>query len=326
MKTKQLNEREIEKAAALIKKGEIVAFPTDTVYGLGADARNETAVQKIFTAKKRPANRALSILLAEPSDIYHYAKDVPKEAERLVETFWPGALTIVLKANELLAKSVHPDLDTVGMRMPNHPLTLKLINECGFPLATPSANLSGRPSPTSAKHVLSDLEGRIAAVIDGGESEIGMESTVLDLSNPEKPVILRPGGIKQSQIEKIIGKKIKKMEQKHSKEENTKHYEPETPLYMVESNWTELLAKMTGEKIAILASEEIIEKYGDQAVASYSLGKKENVEQANKVFFKAIRALEKSEASRILVETYPMNEANELYMNRLRKAANQKKL
>lgn len=326
METKRLNEKDIKKAAALIQEGEIVAFPTDTVYGLGADARDDAAVKKIFTAKNRPANRPISILVADPKDIQLYAKDIPKMAEDLVEKFWPGALTIVLKAKDILADSVHPEMDTVGIRMPNNPITLKLIKECGFPLATPSANLSGRPSPTSADHVLADLEGRIAGVIDAGESEVGVESTVLDLSNPNRPLILRPGAIGQKEIEKVIHKKVEKIKEDAPDTPQTKHYEPKIPIYMVNSAWPEALEKVKDKKVAILASEETTENYSQDAFESYSLGKKGKIKEANKVFFKAIRSLEKSGADCILAETYPINESSEVYMNRLEKAANQKKL
>lgn len=323
MKTKYLDEGEIEKAVKLIQKGEIVAFPTDTVYGLGADARNKDAVEKIFIAKKRPTDRALSILLSDPSEIKKYAKDIPKEAYLLMGKFWPGSLTIVLKSNNELTDAVHPGIDTVGMRMPNHSLTLKLIEECGFPLATPSANLSGRPSPTTAEHVLTDLNGRIAAIIDGGESDKGIESTVLDLSVSSKPIILRPGGINKNQIEEVIGKKVLEKETKYSNQSETNHYRPMKPLYIVESSWEIAIEKMKGKKIGILASEEIIRKYDHRVVKSYSLGQKNNIQLAGKLLFSGIRDLEKSKVTVILVESYLDNKA---YMNRLEKAANYKKV
>lgn len=325
MKTEHFYEDKITEAAELIRNGEIVAFPTDTVYGLGADARNEEAVQKIFTAKSRPNDRALTILLADKDEMNKYAKDIPKEAFLLVEKFWPGPLTIILKTEDGLAPSVSAGLKTVGMRMPNHPLALEFIKAVGFPLAAPSANLTGRPSPTSADHVLADLNGKIAAVIDGGETDSGIESTVLDLSDPDRALILRPGGIRKSQIEKMIGKKVYK-KKVSKKEAEAKHYEPSIDVYMVESDWSDAMEKMKEEKIAILASNERIEKYADQAVESYSLGQRNDIDYANKVFFKAIRALEKSDASVILVETYPETEKNEAYINRLKKAANHKRI
>lgn len=325
METKHFYEEDLEEAARLIQKGEVVAFPTDTVYGLGADARNEKAVQKIFTAKNRPTNRALSILLAEPSEMNQYVEEIPEEAQLLIQAFWPGPLTLVLNAKNLLADSVNPGINTVGMRMPDHAFALKFIRKSGFPLATPSANLSGRPSPTSAAHVFNDLDGRIAGVIDGGESKVGIESTVLDLSNPKEPLILRPGAIRKSQIEKVIDRKVKRKEEL-PKGENKKHYEPKTALYLVESTWSEAIEKMQDEKIAILASEEISKEYANQVFKSYSLGKRKKINQANKLFFKALRSLEDSEATVILAEKYPRTEANEAFMNRLESAAKNKRI
>lgn len=324
MKTECFLKNELSKAAKFIKDGDIVAFPTDTVYGLGADARNEAAVKKIFLAKGRPADRALTVLVAEKEDLAKYAKDVPKEAKLLAEAFWPGALTIVLNKKELFASSVTANLETIGLRMPNHPLTLAFIKECGVPLAAPSANSTGHLSPTTAEHVLSDLDGKIAAIIDGGDTPDGIESTILDLSNPNHPMLLRPGGITKNQLEMVIGKKIS-IEEGLSQAKQ-KHYEPKVPLYMVESNWEDAIQKllMEKERIAILANEEIIEKYGTQAVATYSLGEKGDIQTANKRLFKALRSLEESEATIILAARYNDGELSESYMNRLEKAADGK--
>lgn len=157
LKTQELNEMELLKGAQLIQEGEIVAFPTDTVYGLGADATNNEAVEKIFAAKGRPTDRPISVLIANYKDIEKYALDVPPEVFKLAEKFWPGPLTIILKNAGLFAPAVTPSKTTVGLRMPDHPLTLDFIKKCGRPLATPSANSTGRPSPTLATHVLDDL-------------------------------------------------------------------------------------------------------------------------------------------------------------------------
>ncbi len=326
MKTKRFTEKELEQAAQLVQAGEVVAFPTDTVYGLGADARKEEAVQKIFTAKGRPADRALTILLAEPTDINHYAKNIPAAAYLLIEKFWPGPLTIVLEAKAGLAPAVSAGLTTVGMRMPANQIAIDLIRACGFPIAAPSANLSGRPSPTTAEHVLADLEGKIAGVIDGGETDSGLESTVLDLSNPERPIILRPGGVTRQEIEAVIQQKVNKQAPNTFKDTKNKHYEPIIPIYMVKSDWALAVQKMATEKIALLASEEIIQQYAKDAVESYSLGPRTEVQQANKLFFKAIRALEKSAATVILAEVYPASAASEAYLNRLENAANGKQI
>ncbi len=329
VKTKRFFEKDLSEAAKLIQNGETVAFPTDTVYGLGADAGNEEAVKKIFTVKARPAGRALNVLLAEKNDLNKYAKDVPKEALLLTENFWPGPLTIVLKKRNTFAPSVTANLNTIGLRMPKHPLTLKFIKECGFPLAAPSANTSGRPSPTTADHVLQDLDGKISAVIDGGETPFGIESTIVDLSEIEKPIILRPGGITKNQIEKVIGKKLyEKKENLNEKEKQAKRYKSDIPLYIVESDWQDVIQKLLKkkERIGILASDEVISKYGNQVAEFYSLGKKGNIDSANKLFFKALRSLEQSSATVILAETFKSDEFSEAYVNRLEKAANGKKI
>lgn len=327
MKTERFLKKDLPKAAKLIRNGEIVAFPTDTVYGLGADAGNEDAVKKIFIAKGRPADRALTVLIADKNDMSKYASDVPKEALRLVENFWPGPLTIVLNKKGVFAPSVTANLDTIGLRMPKHPLTLEFIKECGVPLAAPSANSSGRLSPTTADHVLSDLDGKISAIIDGGETPFGIESTILDLSNPERPLLLRPGGITKNQLEAVIGKKIFIENTSSSKNiKNDKHYEPIIPLYMVESDWKQAIQEMLEQKeqIGILANDEIISEYGNQAVESYSLGKKGDIDSANKNLFKGLRSLEKSAVTVILAEAYNQDELSEAYTNRLKNAANGK--
>lgn len=326
MRTKRYFEEDIAEAAQLIQDGEIVAFPTDTVYGLGADAGNEAAVRKIFKAKGRPDDRALTVLIADKQAIHKYAIDIPEEALLLAEKFWPGALTIVLNKQNNLATSVTGQLNTVGLRMPNNSLALRFIEECGVPLAAPSANLTGRPSPTTADHVLEDLDGKISGVIDGGESPDGIESTVLDLSNPEKPLILRPGGVTQAEIEERIGKQVLTLKQTFEKEKQNKHYEPTIPLYIVESAWSDAIQQMLQkeEKIGLLANEEIISQYEDQVSEVYSLGKKDDRTLANKHFFKALRVLEQSSATVILAEGGTSQEFSEAYINRLLKAANGK--
>lgn len=326
MKTKCFTKEQLKQAAQLMQAGEIVAFPTDTVYGLGADARNEEAVQKIFTAKGRPADRALTILLADQADVNHYAQNIPEAAYLLIEKFWPGPLTIVLEAKAGLAPAVSAGLSTVGMRIPGNKIAIDFIRACGFPVAAPSANLSGRPSPTTAEHVLADLDEKIAGVIDGGETDSGLESTVLDLSNPNRPIILRPGGVTRHEIEAVIQQKVFTKEKNTFKDTKERHYEPTIPIYMVKSDWAQALKKMETEKIALLASEEIVQQYANYAVESYSLGKRTEVQQANKGFFKAIRALEKSAATVILAEVYPASEMSEAYLNRLENAANGKQI
>lgn len=329
MKTERFFKEDLAKAAKLILTGEIVAFPTDTVYGLGADARNEKAVQKIFKAKGRPANRALTVLIADKKEINNYASNVPKEALLLAEKFWPGPLTIVLNKKNIFAPAVTANLETIGLRMPNHQMALDFINACGVPLAAPSANSTGRLSPTTAEHVLADLDGKIAAIIDGGETPFGIESTILDLSNPEAPILLRPGGITKQQLEQVIGKEVLLENQSASTSlQSEKHYEPTIPLYIIESDWPQAIEKLVkkNEKIGLLANDEVISAYADQAVEYYSLGAKGDMASANKNLFKALRALEQSTATVILAEAYDYGEASEAYTNRLKKAADGKTL
>ena len=203
METKWLKETDIKAAAELLRQGEVVSFPTETVYGLGADATNDQAVKKIYEAKGRPADNPLIIHVADLDQIAEYAVEVSEKAETVMQHFWPGPCTIVLKKKGPLAPTVTAGLSTVGIRMPSHPIALELIRACGKPLAAPSANSSGKPSPTAAEHVYRDLNGKISGIIDGGETGVGLESTVLDLSNPDKPAILRPGGISQAELEAV---------------------------------------------------------------------------------------------------------------------------
>ena len=194
----------IEEAAAIIKEGGTVAFPTETVYGLGADALNPVAVEKIFEAKGRPADNPLIVHVASKEDVGDLAKHIPEKAYVLMDKFWPGPLTLILQRKEIVPDITTGELDTVALRMPDNRIALELIRVSGRPLAAPSANLSGKPSPTTADHVVADLSGRIDAVIDAGAVNVGVESTVIDMSS-EPPAILRPGMISKEDIEEEIG-------------------------------------------------------------------------------------------------------------------------
>jgi len=327
LKTERLNEHEIKQGAKLIQNGEIVAFPTDTVYGLGADATKETAVKKIFKAKERPENRPISVLLAEADDFDIYGREVPPAARKLAQHFWPGPLTIIVNKSDELAPAVTAGKDTVGLRMPDHPLTLELIKEAGTPLATPSANISGRPSPTVAAHVLSDLEGKIAAVIDGGVTPFGLESTVLDFSDEKHPVILRPGNITKEDLEAVIQREVFIKEEEENKETtdtSEKHYEPKVPVYIVKSDWHKAIDQMKDEKIAILANEKIVAKYQKEVTATFSLGAENDLNMASRRLFQGLRTLEQTKATVILAEPYTTGDLSVSYMNRLQSAANEK--
>jgi len=194
----------ITTAAEILRNGGTVAFPTETVYGLGANALDESAVAKIFAAKGRPSDNPLIVHIANPDDVNHVAREVGGAAKLLMNKFWGGPLTLVLKRQPNVPDIVTAGLDTVGVRMPANEIALELIREAGVPLAAPSANISGKPSPTAFAHVKTDLLGKVDAIIDGGSCGVGLESTVIDMTR-EVPMILRPGGVSREEIEAVIG-------------------------------------------------------------------------------------------------------------------------
>lgn len=198
------NRRKIEKAAAILKDGGLVAFPTETVYGLGADALNPAAAERIYQAKGRPSDNPLIVHISCMKDLQKIAAQVPLQAMKLAEHFWPGPLTMIFKKRGIVPAETTGGLGTVAVRMPSHPIALSLINAAGGYIAAPSANTSGRPSPTLAEHVAQDMDGRIPMILDGGAVGIGIESTIVDFSE-EIPMVLRPGYITPAMIEKVIG-------------------------------------------------------------------------------------------------------------------------
>ncbi len=193
----------VQEAARRLREGEVVAFPTETVYGLGANCFSPAAVQRIFAAKGRPSDNPLIVHIADEAWLNDLVRVVPETARRLMTAFWPGPLTLIFPSNGRVAPEVTAGLSTVAVRMPDHPVALALLMACGVPLAAPSANRSGRPSPTRAEHVLDDLDGRIAGVLDGGPVPIGTESTVVDVSG-SRPVVLRPGAISRQALEEVL--------------------------------------------------------------------------------------------------------------------------
>ena len=211
MHTKRLSgssEVALREAAALLQSGETVAFPTDTVYGLGAHALDADAVQKIYEAKGRPSDKPLIILIHDRAQLHTVALEISEAAEKLMQAFWPGPLTLVFqKQPGVVPDYVTRGLDTVAVRMPNHPAALALLKLADVPVAAPSANLSGNPSPTTAAQVEQELSGRIAAVVDGGVCQVGVASTILDVSR-DVPVILRKGSVTKVQLEQIIGQPV----------------------------------------------------------------------------------------------------------------------
>jgi L-threonylcarbamoyladenylate synthase len=280
--------KKIQVAAEIIKKGGVVAFPTETVYGLGADALNVAAVLALFEAKRRPLDNPPIIHVADKTEVAPLVKAVPKKAHLLMEKFWPGPLTLVFKHSAKVPSVTTAGLDTVAVRMPNHPVALALIKATQLPIAAPSANLAGKPSPTTAQHVYEDLNGRINAILDGGPANIGVESTVIDFStNP--PVLLRPGGTPFETLKAVLpdlvlhpfvqADKELMLEKTSSPGMRHKHYAPKAPVVLVEGNLQAVIAKIKaltegyraeGKKVGILATDETQSNY--QADVSKSLG------------------------------------------------------
>ena len=235
----------LEKAAEFIKNGEIVGIPTETVYGLGADASNEDAVRRVFEAKGRPADNPLIVHLADFSQAENYTSSIPALAFKLAERFCPGPLTMVLPKNDRIPMITSGGLDTVGIRVPSHPVMHRIIELSGRPIAAPSANTSGYPSPTSAEHVMRDMNGRIAAVVDGGSSEFGVESTVISIEGESSVRILRPGCITREMLLEICSDVIIDHAILHELEAGQKaaspgmkykHYSPRADIIMVEGS------------------------------------------------------------------------------------------
>ena len=206
MNTQVLDKTQVNTAAEILKKGGVVGIPTETVYGLAADALNGEAVAKIFRAKGRPMDNPLIVHIADFGDIerFRLVKEIPESAKKLAKAFWPGPLTMIMTRTEVIPREVSAGLDTVAVRFPAHPLAQEIIRAADTPLAAPSANLSGSPSPTTARHVLNDMDGKIDAVLDGGMSEVGVESTVITLA-ADVPRVLRPGGITVEQLREVLG-------------------------------------------------------------------------------------------------------------------------
>lgn len=328
VETMWISSGQLDRVAQLLQSEEVVAFPTETVYGLGADATSSQAIQGIYQAKGRPSDNPLIVHIAQRSQLMELTTYVPPKAQQLMDQFWPGPLTIILNVKrQAVAPEVTAGLATIGIRMPDHPLALELIRQVGRPIAAPSANTSGKPSPTTAQHVMDDLAGKIAAVVDGGETGVGLESTVIDLTS-EVPTILRPGGVSAEEIRLCIG--LVKMVGVDKQEAAPKspgmkyrHYSPEQPVWIVETDWADTVAKLLkkGEKIGILASDDVLSQFQTEAIATYSLGAQSDITQASKRLYSGLRALDKTEVTIILVQAYKKSGLGIAYMNRLEKAS-----
>ncbi len=325
-----ISSEQLDRAAQLLQSKAVVAFPTETVYGLGADATSSQAIRGIYQAKGRPSDNPLIVHIAQRSQLMELTTHVPPKAQQLMDQFWPGPLTIILNVKrQAVAPEVTAGLSTIAIRMPDHAIALNLIAQAGRPIAAPSANTSGKPSPTTAQHVMDDLDGKIAAIVDGGETGVGLESTVIDLTS-DVPTILRPGGVSAEAIMSCIGPVEVASGDKQSSAPKSpgmkyRHYSPDQPVWIVETDWADTVAKLLkkGEKIGILASDDVLSQFQAEAVATYSLGAQSDVTQASQLLYSGLRALDQTEATIILVQAHPKTGLGVAYMNRLEKASSQ---
>ena len=325
----------IEKAGEILKKGGLVAFPTETVYGLGANALDEKAAAKIYAAKGRPSDNPLIVHIARMEDLPAVASEIPEKAKMLAEHFWPGPLTMIFKKTEKVPYGTTGGLDTVAVRMPVHPVALQVIAAGGGFIAAPSANTSGKPSPTTAAHVAADMDGRIDMVLDGGAAGIGLESTIVDMSE-ETPVILRPGYINQAMLEQVIGEV--RMDQALIQENSKvrpkapgmkyKHYAPKADLKIVEGTQEAVVAEINrriceqaakGEKTGVIATEETKDLYKGGFVKS--IGRRSDEEAIARHLYSVLREFDESEVTQIYSEAFDTPNMGQAIMNRLVKAA-----
>lgn len=329
------NYPQIVEASQLLKEGEVIAFPTETVYGLGANAMSDAAVSKIFAAKGRPADNPLIVHISNMGQLELLTRDIPETAARLMAQFWPGPLTLILKKKpDAVSSLTTAGLDTVAVRMPDHPVALALIDAAGVPVAAPSANKSGKPSPTSASHVLADLDGLIAGVVDGGPTGVGVESTVLDCT-AKVPVILRPGGLSKEDIERVIEHVEQDPALKHSEAApkspgmKYRHYAPSAPLFLADGDkeWIQELIDQkrdSGLKVGVLAPEESASFYNADAVAV--CGSRADLKSVAHSLYHALRSFEEKNLNIIYAEVYPVQGVGAAIMNRLEKAAAHRKI
>lgn len=327
---------DIQEAAELIRAGELVAFPTETVYGLGADALRPEASHKIYEAKGRPSDNPLIVHIAEFEDLVSIARETPRQAKLLADAFWPGPLTMIVWKNDRVPYETTGGMETVAVRMPDHPVALRLIRESGRLLAAPSANLSGRPSPTEAAHVARDMDGRIPMILDGGAVGIGIESTIIDLTE-ETPMILRPGYITREMLADVLGGEVRidpgiiasdSGQKPKAPGMKYKHYAPRADLILVEGEICKVIEtinrlagerRAAGKKVGIIATDETMERY--DGADTVSIGARSDEDAIARHLYKLLREFDDRGVDIIYSESFATPRIGQAIMNRLRKAA-----
>lgn len=325
-----------EQAGKILREGGLVAFPTETVYGLGADALDEEASAKIYAAKGRPSDNPLIVHIADIEALYKLSCEVPDKALKLADKFWPGPLTMILKKSDIVPDSITGGLGTVAIRMPSHKVAAELIRTSGVYIAAPSANTSGKPSPTRASHVIKDLSGKIDMIIEDDTVDIGVESTIIDLSE-EVPTILRPGYITKEMFEEVIGgvridpaitEGVKSGVVPKAPGMKYKHYAPKADLILVDGEEEKVVAKINalakeavllGKKVGIIGTDETIDRYPEGEVVS--IGARSDEDAIAKHLYKLLRDFDEKEVDIIYSESFATPRIGQAIMNRLLKAA-----
>ena len=328
----------LAQAGEIIKGGGLVAFPTETVYGLGGDALNPTSSQKIYAAKGRPSDNPLIVHIAEMEHLENIVREVPENAKKLANAFWPGPLTMIMNKSDAVPYQTTGGLDTVAVRMPAHPLALTFIKNAGGYVAAPSANLSGKPSPTKAQYVIQDMDGRIDMILNadaGADDAIGIESTIVDMTG-EVPIILRPGYITQEMITKVIGKTdtdVTILDDKSKQPPKApgmkyRHYAPKGELIIVEGEPKQVISYINeqtalhaekGEKTGIIGTSERIGQYRADSIKD--IGKRDDILSAAQKLYTFLREFDDENIAYIYSESFSSEGVGQAVMNRLLKAA-----
>lgn len=330
------NKEDMREAAEIIRSGGLVAFPTETVYGLGANALDPEASKRIYAAKGRPSDNPLIVHISRFEELLSIAKEVPPQAEKLADAFWPGPLTMIVWKNEKVPYETTGGMDTVAIRMPNHPVALALIDESGCMIAAPSANTSGKPSPTEAGHVALDLDGKIPMILDGGPVGIGIESTIIDLTE-KVPMILRPGYITKEMLEEVLGEEVRidpgiiaadSTKKPKAPGMKYKHYAPKADLVLVEGEQEAVVAKINalvrekqaaGLKVGVVATDETESLY--QADYVVTIGARSDEDAIARHLYKILREFDDWNVDAIYSESFSTPRIGQAIMNRLMKAA-----
>lgn len=335
----ELNMDAISKAAAFLEEGKLVAFPTETVYGLGGNALSKDASKHIYAAKGRPSDNPLIVHVADIKSVYPLVKELNEKAKMLMEKFWPGPLTIILNKSDIVPYETTGGLDTVALRMPDNKAALKMIELSEVPVAAPSANTSGKPSPTKAEHVYEDLDGKISMILDGGEVGIGIESTIIDMTG-DTPTILRPGYVTKNELSKLLGEvkydeallirdkeKAKKIVPK-APGMKYRHYAPKADFILIEGDEEKVIEKINelvteyenkGYKTGVICQDKTKDRYKCENVIS--LGNKENEVTISHNLYATLREFDKRETDYIFGETFMSDNLGTAIMNRMIKAA-----